>query len=63
MLEQTTPTYSELLQILNRLSPEQLKQNVTIYDIENDEYFPCFRFETLHQSDDVLDTDHPYIAF
>ena len=56
-------TYQNLLEVLQTLTLEQLKMDVTIYDIANDEFYPM---EGLHFTDDttdVLDPEHPYFSF
>jgi len=62
-------TYKELLEKLNRLSPEQLNTDVTVYACDEnfswrDEYFPL---NDLLTSDDkmgqVLDITKPTLIF
>ena len=57
-------TYKELLDQLQQLNPEQLNQDVAIWDEDNDEFYQqdvdlLFVDETA----DVLDVDHPVIRF
>lgn len=52
-------TYGELLEVLNRMTPQQLQQDVTIYD--NDEYLGGWSLKTAGDENDVLDTGHPYL--
>jgi hypothetical protein len=50
-------TYKNLLEFIKTLSPEQLEQNVAIYDCEHDEYHPSHS-ATFTVGDDVLDDNH-----
>lgn len=55
-------TYAELLEKLKCLTPEQLKQNVTVYCAEQDEYFPVTATATAaEETNDVLDDGHFYL--
>lgn len=56
-------TYQNLLEILQTLSHEQLKMDVSIYDIGNDEFCPMNGFHFADKTVDVLDPDHPYVSF
>jgi len=56
-------TYQNLLEILQTLSHEQLKMNVSIYDIGDDEFYPMNGFHFSDESTQVLDPDHPYVSF
>lgn len=53
-------TYKTLLNLLNRMSDEQLDCDVTIYDDVADEYLPGEMLICGHQHD-VLDDGHPYL--
>lgn len=55
-------TYSELLQVIIRMSPEQLKQDATVYDISGDEYYPIYDVK-YNVDDHILDPDHPFFTF
>ena len=59
-------TYGELLAQLYELSPEQLKQDVTVYLSDIDEAIPGdLRFNTEEDMGEVLDTldeGHPIIT-
>lgn len=57
-------TYGELLELLQRLSPEQLAQTVTIYHVNDDEFHPL-QGDHLMVADeeiDTLDPGHLYLA-
>jgi hypothetical protein len=57
-------TYGELLELLQRLSPEQLDQTVTIHHVDDDEFYPL-QGDHLMVADeeiDTLDTGHLYLA-
>jgi hypothetical protein len=56
-------TYQNLLEILQTLTLEQLKSDVSIYDIANDEFYPMNSFHFSDHTTQVLDTDHPYVSF
>lgn len=55
-------TYSQLLLILQSMSPEQLDQTPTIYDSDNDEYYPITTLLTATDTNQVLDNNHPYLS-
>lgn len=59
-------TYGELLAQLYELSPEQLKQDVTVYLSDIDETYPGeLRFNTeedMGETLDTLDEGHPVIT-
>ena len=59
-------TYGELLAQLYELSPEQLKQDVTVYLSDIDEAIPGdLRFNTEEDMGEILDTldeGHPVIT-
>ena len=56
-------TYSDLLVRLLQLNAEQLKQEVTVYDIDSDEHYPMKEFVYETDAQNVLDTNHPIISF
>ena len=49
--------------MLLTLTPEQLDCTPTIYDADNDEYYPVTTLLTASDTNDVLDVDHPYLSF
>lgn len=56
------PTYKQLKNWLASLTEDQLNTNVTIYDADNDEFYPVEgMFQTIET--DVLDEDHPALYF
>lgn len=56
-------TYKELKNQLDALTAEQLDMDVTIYDVENDEFCGCYSPNIqINTSDDVLDEGHPYLT-
>ena len=57
-------TYQELLQQLQQLNEERLKQDVAVYDTGTDEYYQL-KVELVFATEecDVLDIDHPIIRF
>lgn len=57
-------TYQDLLNQLQGLNAEQLKQDVTVYAQGLDEYYGLvsdYPF-TYSETDDVLDMGHPYLV-
>tara|TARA_A100001388_G_scaffold181620_1_gene135998 strand:- start:600 stop:773 length:174 start_codon:yes stop_codon:yes gene_type:complete len=56
-------TYSELLVQLLQLNAEQLRQDVTLYDIHSDEHYPMKEFVYTTDAQNVLDTDYPILSF
>ena len=59
-------TYGELLALLKKLSPEQLKQDVTVYLSDVDDIYPAsFIFNTdedMGEALDSVDIGHPLIS-
>ena len=56
-------TYRELAElILEEFNDDQLDMDVTVYDQEQDEFYPLAETPWAITSDeDVLDPDHPYL--
>lgn len=54
-------SYKDLLNILNRLSEEDLNQTITIYMESIDEYFPATIEIHNVESTDILDKNHKVI--
>ena len=62
-------TYAQLLEQLQKLTPEQLAQTVTVYNLDNDETFGMLGADVTGQEDeqdlrperDVLDLGHFYL--
>jgi len=54
-------TYKQLLKRLQKATPEQLEQDVTLYVQHTDEYIPVTTVETADESQDVLDAGHLYV--
>lgn len=50
------------MDVLLKLSEEQLKQNITIKDDNNEEYFGCIITKKEEEEDDVLDKGHVYFT-
>lgn len=53
-------TYAQLLARLQKLNPEQLDQDVTIY-LPDEEFLHVDDFH-IAVEDDILDQGHPYLA-
>lgn len=56
-------TYQNLLEILQTLTLEQLKMDVTIYDISVDSFYPMEGFHLTDNTVYILDPEHPYTSF
>lgn len=54
-------TYRELLNRLQKLTPEQLNQSVTVYHGSVDEFFPVYTTDVTYTDDDRLDFNHFYL--
>ena len=50
-------TYRQLIEHSKYFTKEQLDQTVTIFDVDDDEYFPCNGI-SITQEDGVLDKKH-----
>lgn len=55
------PTYRDMLAWLNKLSTEQLDSNVTVYDLNTDEYIPVNSLYVLTNTTNVSDEHHPIL--
>ena len=55
-------TYKDLLILLQSFTPEQLDCTPTVYDCDNDEYYPLTTILTASDTNDVLDENHPYLS-
>jgi len=56
-------TYMELLEQLQVCSNETLQQEVTVYDIAEDEFVPVSETHYTNEDSQVLDPKHLYFAF
>ena len=54
-------TYGELLEALYELTPEQLQQEVSLYDMKEGEYLPTAQLKIAKNKD--TDVGNPYIPF
>lgn len=55
-------TYEKLLEIINRMPPERLKDDVSVYLTDSDEYYPVYAVLVSDDTNDVLDPGHYFIA-
>jgi hypothetical protein len=55
-------TYKELLEELNKLSPVQLRDDVTVYDRGEIEFFKV-HMTGIETQDDVLHAGHYFLIF
>ena len=63
--EKNKMTYRELLHYLKLLETDesdQLDKDVTVYDVQNEEYYRVDDFDKT-ESVDVLEADHPFFVF
>jgi len=56
-------TYLELLEKLQVCSKETLQQDVTVYDIAEDEFVPVSEIHYTDKDSQVLDPNHLVITF
>ena len=56
-------TYLELLEKLQVCSKETLQQDVTVYDIAEDEFVPVSETHYTDKDSQILDPSHLYLAF
>jgi hypothetical protein len=49
--------------MLQSMTAEQLDCTPTVYDPDADEYYPITTLLTASDTNDVLDSDHPYLSF
>ena len=54
--------YNQLAKKISKLTPEQLKQSVTIFDRDTEEYHPVKEVKVTNCTD-VLDRDHFIIVY
>lgn len=55
-------TYAELLNILYSMPKDRLEDTITIYDSEDEEYYPVTRHEFSEEAtNDVLDSGHLFL--
>lgn len=55
-------TYQDLFEQLEKLTPEQRAQSVTVFDLQEEEFYPVNKVE-FTGLDDTLDEDHPILVF
>ena len=56
-------TYWELLKDLKKLSEEQLSQEVMVFDMDEEEFYPTTMIRATAYSDGIMGKGHPYIPF
>jgi hypothetical protein len=54
-------TYRDLLKCLSEMPTDRLDDNVTLWDVERDEYIPITEFDYIVISS-VLDDGHPILV-
>tara|TARA_Y100000004_G_scaffold165364_1_gene196181 strand:+ start:566 stop:751 length:186 start_codon:yes stop_codon:yes gene_type:complete len=57
-------TYMKLLETLERMTPEELAMDVTVYSRGDEEYYPAESLLTVieEHNNDVLDNGHKYLV-
>jgi hypothetical protein len=58
-------TYADLAEVISKMTPEQVNQNVTIFSRETLEYYPTVDDYPIVQADDendVIDSGQYYIV-
>jgi len=56
-------TYRALIEELKNIPEEHLDDNITIYQDDEDEYYPVSLDLTTRDSEGVLDEGHPFFDF
>ncbi len=56
-------TYQELFDWLKTLTDKQKQCDVTIHTEKVNEFIPVHHFGITGDSDDVLDSNHPFLGF
>lgn len=56
-------TYRELLEKLKQLPSERLDDNVTVYDVFEEEFYPVQSFRKANDNEDVVDPTQHYMVF
>ena len=56
-------TYETLLEQLQLLNPNQLKQNVLLYDKVEEKFYPPEHQLNYNKDNDNIAKDHPYFTF
>jgi hypothetical protein len=56
-------TWAELKAKIEKMTDTQQNTNVTIYDIESDEFFKISDIQYTGNYADILDPFHPYFPF
>lgn len=57
-------TWNELIEKLNKMTPEQRNTDVTVYVSSEDEFYPLASTDKplyTAEDDDVLDKGHPFL--
>ena len=60
---QSIMTYETLLEQLQLLNPNQLKQNVLIYDKVEEKFYPPEHQLNYNKDHKSINKDHPYLSF
>ena len=56
-------TYAELREVLMSMDEEHLRQTVTLYSLEEDEFVPAIGTDYTDNECQTLDPDHLVISF
>ncbi len=63
ILKDLTMTYGELREVLMCMDEKHLRQTVTIYSLESDEFAPAIGTDYTDDECQTLDPDHLVISF
>ena len=63
ILKDLTMTYGELREVLMSMDEEHLRQTVTLYCLEEDEFVPAIGTDYTDEQCQTIDPDHLVISF
>jgi hypothetical protein len=63
ILKDMTMTYGELREVLMSMDEEHLRQTVTLYSLECDEFVPAIGTDYTDNECQTIDPDHLVISF
>ena len=63
ILKDLTMTYGELREVLMNMDEQHLRQTVTLYCLEEDEFVPAIGTDYTDEECQTIDPDHLVISF
>ena len=57
----SAPTYRDLLNVLKKIPNKRLDDNISVQDVEDDEYYPVQHIRII-ENDDVLEAGSVYLV-